>query len=146
MFQDGHAGVFQRAAVGGVLHAARQRAAAGQRVRDAGGHRGQAREAAERQHAYAELLDDGELVGALEFIAIAFIDKYGHAYISNGAFILESYDGAKTSGIVTADVTGARENPEVQVRGRLDGATVGQVTLSETAIEVIAAARRDVSS
>jgi peptide/nickel transport system substrate-binding protein len=34
--------------------------------------------------------------------AIAFIDKYKHAYISNGGFILESYDSANQTALLTA--------------------------------------------
>ena len=35
--------------------------------------------------------------------SIAFIDKYKHAYISNGGFILEKYDAATNSAILTAN-------------------------------------------
>jgi peptide/nickel transport system substrate-binding protein len=35
-------------------------------------------------------------------LAIAFIDKYGHAHISNGPFMMEKYDPANNSAILTA--------------------------------------------
>jgi len=35
-------------------------------------------------------------------LAIAFIDKHGHAYISNGAFLLDSYDPSNKAGVMTA--------------------------------------------
>jgi peptide/nickel transport system substrate-binding protein len=35
--------------------------------------------------------------------AIAFIDKHGHAYISNGAFVLDSYDAANKAGVMVAN-------------------------------------------
>ncbi len=36
-------------------------------------------------------------------LAIAFIDKHGHAYISNGAFVLDSYDAANKDGVMVAN-------------------------------------------
>jgi peptide/nickel transport system substrate-binding protein len=36
-------------------------------------------------------------------LAIAFIDKHKHAYISNGAFILDSYDPSNNTGVMIAN-------------------------------------------
>ncbi len=36
-------------------------------------------------------------------LAVAFIDKHGHAYISNGAFVLDSYDAANKAGVMLAN-------------------------------------------
>jgi peptide/nickel transport system substrate-binding protein len=36
-------------------------------------------------------------------LAIAFIDGHGHAYISNGAFLLDSYDAANKAGVMVAN-------------------------------------------
>ncbi len=36
-------------------------------------------------------------------LAIAFIDKHGHAYISNGGFVLDSYDAANKAGVMVAN-------------------------------------------
>ena len=36
-------------------------------------------------------------------LAIAFIDKHGHAYISNGGFILDKYDSGNNTGVLIAN-------------------------------------------
>ncbi len=44
----------------------------------------------------AQAVDDYKL-------AIAFIDQHGHAYISNGGFILDTYDAANKTGVMIAN-------------------------------------------